>query len=210
VTNRCEVGMIVTLCGALSTCTRPSSSPCGPVWVPDAPIVAPVGRPIGDGPGVVFRNELSSSFVLVHALFVLDGVVLFNARGPDGKSLPSEIPIVTEALPPGDHVLQTLLQVRGQGHGALSYMCGYRFEMKSSHPFTVKEGQALRLDAIAWEKGDNRTPLELRPAIRYVEGVKSMAVRPEPRRTEPLNTPTAPRSESTSAEPNNMTPARTP
>jgi hypothetical protein len=209
VTNRGEVGMIVTLCTALSTCMRPSPSPCSVAWVPDAPIGVPVGSAIGDGPGVVFRNEMSSSFRLIRALFVLDGVVLFNARGPDGKSLPSEISLVTDALPAGDHVLQTWLQIRGQGEGSLSYLCGYRFEVKSSHSFTVREGQAFRLDAIAWEKGGNNTPLELRPAIRYVEGVKSIAGRAGTRRTESPNTPAVSGSEPPSAEPNETIPAPT-
>ena len=202
--------MIVTLCTALSTCTRHSPSPCSVAWVPDAPIAVPVERAIGDGPGVVFRNEMSCSFRLIRALFALDGVVLFNARGPDGRSLPSEIPLVTDALPAGDHVLQTLLELRGQGEGLLSYLSGYRFEVKSSHSFTVKEGEAFRLDAIAWEKGASHTPLELRPAIRYVEGVKSIAVRAGTRRTESPNTPAVPGSESPSAEPNETIPARTP
>ena len=53
-----------------------------------------------------------------------------------------------------------------------SYLRGYRFEVKSSHSFTVTEGKTIQLEAVAWEKGGVTTPLEQRPTIRYVEKIK--------------------------------------
>jgi hypothetical protein len=52
-----------------------------------------------------------------------------------------------------------------------SYLRGYRFEVRSSHSFTVTEGKAVSLKAIAYEKGGVTTPLEQRPAVRYLESV---------------------------------------
>jgi hypothetical protein len=61
-----------------------------------------------------------------------------------------------------------------------SYLRGYKFEVKSSHAFTVTEGKAIELEVIAWEKGGVTTPLEQRPAVRYVEKIKSGLGEAEP------------------------------
>jgi hypothetical protein len=84
------------------------------------------------------------------------------------------IPIFSGSVPPGDHTLQVLIQLRGHGYGVFSYLRGYRFEVKSSHSFTVTEGKTIQLEAIAYEKGGVTTPLEQRPAIRYIEKIGAM------------------------------------
>jgi hypothetical protein len=71
--------------------------------------------------------------------------------------------------------LQVLVNLRGHGYGVFSYLRGYKFEVKSSHAFTITEGKTIQLEAVAWEKGGVTTPLEQRPALRYVEKVKSGA-----------------------------------
>jgi hypothetical protein len=121
-----------------------------------------------------FKNEMSSAFRLTRALFVLDGAVQYN-KSDDTGALASqpEIPIFSGAIPPGDHTLQVLVQLRGHGYGVFSYLRGYKFEVKSSHSFTVTEGKTIDLEAIAWEKGGVTTPLEQRPAVRYVEKLRS-------------------------------------
>lgn len=121
-----------------------------------------------------FRNDMSGAFRLTRALFVLDGAVQYNKTDDTGAlAEQKEIPIYTGSVPPGDHTLQVLLKLRGHGYGVFSYLRGYRFEVKSSHSFTVTEGKTIRLEAIAYEKGGVTTPLEERPAIRYIENVGS-------------------------------------
>ncbi|MEZ4227905.1 MAG: hypothetical protein R3B89_01995 [Polyangiaceae bacterium] len=121
-----------------------------------------------------FSNEMSSAFRLVRALFVLDGAVQYNKKDESGALAEQrEIPIFSGSITPGDHTLQTLVQLRGHGYGVFSYLRGYRFEVKSSHSFTVTEGKTIRLDVVAWEKGGVTTPLEQRPAVRYVEKIAS-------------------------------------
>lgn len=123
---------------------------------------------------ISFSNEMSSAFKLVRALFVLDGAVQYNKKDESGALAEQrEIPIFTGSITPGDHTLQALVQLRGHGYGVFSYLRGYRFEVKSSHSFTVTEGKTIRLDVVAWEKGGVTTPLEQRPAIRYVEKIAS-------------------------------------
>ncbi|MEZ4224103.1 MAG: hypothetical protein R3B13_24355 [Polyangiaceae bacterium] len=123
---------------------------------------------------IVFTNDMSNIFKLTRALFVLDGAVQYNKQDDTGTlAEQKKIPIFSGSVPPGDHTLQVLLQLRGHGYGVFSYLRGYRFEVKSSHSFTVTEGKTMELEAVAWEKGGVTTPVEQRPAIRYVEKVRS-------------------------------------
>jgi hypothetical protein len=119
---------------------------------------------------------MSSAFQLSRALFVLDGAVQYNKKDEAGTlSRRKEIPVFSGSIPPGDHTLQVLIQLRGHGYGVFSYLRGYQFEVKSSHSFTVTEGKTITLDAIAWEKGGVTTPLEQRPAVRYVQKIRDIA-----------------------------------
>jgi hypothetical protein len=123
---------------------------------------------------IKFKNEMSSAFRLTRALFVLDGAVQYNKADDTGAlAAQPEIPIFSGSIPPGDHTLQVLVQLRGHGYGVFSYLRGYKFEVKSSHSFTVTEGKTIELEAISWEKGGVTTPLEQRPAVRYVEKIRS-------------------------------------
>jgi hypothetical protein len=125
---------------------------------------------------VNFVNDLSSAFRLTGALFVLDGAVQYNKQDEsDDSALASqkEIPIFIGSIPPGDHTVQIVLQLRGNGYGVFSYLKGYKFKVPSSHSFTISEGKTLKLDVIAWEKGDVTTDLTDRPAIRFTENVRS-------------------------------------
>ncbi|NRA34424.1 MAG: hypothetical protein HRU17_13880 [Polyangiaceae bacterium] len=130
----------------------------------------------GSAADITFRNEMSRAFRLTRALFVLDGAVQYNKRDESGGlSEQAEIPIFSGSIPPGDHTLQVLVQLRGHGYGVFSYLRGYRFEVKSTHSFTVTEGKTIKLEAIAWEKGGVTTPLEQRPDVRYTEKISSGA-----------------------------------
>ena len=123
-----------------------------------------------------FVNDLSSAFRLTGALFVLDGAVQYNKQDEsDDSALASQkqIPIFIGSIPPGDHTVQIVLQLRGNGYGVFSYLKGYKFKVPSSHSFTVSEGKTLKLDVVAWEKGDVTTDLTDRPAVRFTENIRS-------------------------------------
>lgn len=125
---------------------------------------------------IKFGNDMSNIFRLNRALFVLDGAVQYNKQDDTGAlAAQKEIPIFSGSVPPGDHTLQVLLQFRGYGYGMFSYLRGYRFEVKSTHSFTITEGKAIELTATAYEKGGVTTPVEQRPALRFVEKLKSGA-----------------------------------
>jgi hypothetical protein len=106
---------------------------------------------------------------------VLDGAVQYNKQDDTGAlSGQKEIPIFNGSIAPGDHTLQVLLRLRGHGYGVFSYLRGYQFEVKQSHSFSVTEGKEVDLDVIAWEKGGVTTPLEQRPAVRYLERLRDV------------------------------------
>lgn len=123
---------------------------------------------------VVFENDMSSAFRLTRALFVLDGAVQYNKADDTGAlSEQANIPIFSGSIPPGDHTLQVLLQLQGNGYGVFSYLKGYKFEVRSTHSFKASEGKTISLQVFAYEKGGVTTPLEERPAVRYGETVTS-------------------------------------
>lgn len=127
---------------------------------------------------ISFRNDISNAFRLTGAVFVLDGVVQYNKQDDSESGLlasQKEIPIFSGAIPPGDHTLQVVLKLHGYGYGVFSYLRSYKFDVKSSHAFTITEGKTVALEVIAWEKGDVTTPLEQRPAIRFTENLKTGA-----------------------------------
>ena len=123
---------------------------------------------------ISFRNDMSNAFKLNKALFILDGAVQYNKQDDGGTlAVQKEIPIFSGSIPPGDHTLQVVIKLQGHGYGVFSYLRGYNFDVKSSHSFTVTDGKTIQLEAVAWEKGGVTTPLEERPAIRYVEKLRT-------------------------------------
>ena len=126
-------------------------------------------------------NEMSGAFRLTRAVVLLDGVVQYT-REDDTGALGSQksIPVYDGSIPPGEHTLQVILELRGHGYGVFSYLRGYKFEVRSSHSFTVTDGKAITLVAVAYEKGGVTTPLEQRPAVRYSESLGPIDGAPPP------------------------------
>ncbi|WP_437955421.1 hypothetical protein WME76_28390 [Sorangium sp. So ce119] len=132
------------------------------------------GGGAGSRASIKFNNELSTAFRVTRVLIVLDGAVQYNKTDQSGAlAEQSEIPIFNGSVPPGDHTLQVLVNLQGNGYGVFSYLRGYRFEVRSSHSFTAVEGKTINLQAVAFEKGGVTTPLEERPAVRFVEKIVS-------------------------------------
>jgi hypothetical protein len=130
------------------------------------------GGGAGSRAGIKFTNELSAAFRVTRLLIVLDGAVQYNKTDQSGAlAEQAEIPVFNGSVPPGDHTVQVLVNLQGNGYGVFSYLRGYRFEVRSSHSFTAVEGKTIGLQVIAFEKGGVTTPLEERPAIRYNEKV---------------------------------------
>jgi hypothetical protein len=133
------------------------------------------GGAAGSRAEIAFHNEMSSAFRLVKALFVLDGAVQYN-RADDTGALADQkdIPVFTGSVPPGDHTVNVVLNFQGNGYGVFTYLKGYKFEVKSSHSFTVVEGKTLAITATAYEDGGVTTALQDRPKIQWKEKVAAL------------------------------------
>lgn len=119
---------------------------------------------------IVFRNQMSNAFRVADVLVVLDGAVQYSERGEEAPHARQNVtPIFDGTIPPGDHTIQVVLKLRGHGYGIFSYLRGYEFPLTTSHSFTIRQGQAVRIEVVAWEKGGPTTPFEERPAVRFVE-----------------------------------------
>ena len=128
---------------------------------------------------VTFQNQMSNAFRLVKAVFVLDGTVQYNKSDESGVlAEQKEIPIFNGPVAPGDHTVQAQLTFQGHGYGVFTYLRGYRFDVKSSHSFTITEGKTMSVTGVAVERGDLTTPLEQRPAVEWRERVGTLGVAP--------------------------------
>jgi hypothetical protein len=128
------------------------------------------GGGAGSRANIKYNNELSSAFRITRLLVVLDGAVQYSKTDQTGAIAEAgEIPIFNGSIPPGDHTVQVLVNLQGNGYGVFSYLRGYRFEVRSNHSFTALEGKTMTLQVISFEKGGVTTKLEERPAVRYIE-----------------------------------------
>jgi len=118
---------------------------------------------------LIHRSDMSPDFKLVEATFSLDGAPIYKKSDDDGIMFDKEIGIYDGAILPGDHKLSVTLVFRGHGYGILSYLSKYKFKVRSSHSFSVKQGKGIQLTVIGFEKGDVNTKLEDRPAVKYSE-----------------------------------------
>lgn len=121
---------------------------------------------------IVFRNEMGGSFRLTKATVLLDGGPIFNKSDEGGNLAERDvIDLFDGPVMPGDHTISVVLHYRGHGYGIFSYLKGYSFKVRSSRTFTVGEGKAVKLEVVGFEQGGVTTPLEERPAVRYIENM---------------------------------------
>lgn len=120
------------------------------------------------------ENRMSPTFRLERIVYLLDGAQIFpTGDSPAGDSLAEQeaFDVYRGGIVPGEHTLSVTIEYRGHGFGVFSYLQGYHFTVRSSHSFTAPEGRALTLRVVGLEGGGQTTPLEDRPAVRYVEAI---------------------------------------
>ncbi|MGD8317715.1 MAG: dihydrolipoamide acetyltransferase [Myxococcales bacterium] len=135
---------------------------------------------VGGGQAViVHENRMSESYKLVRVVYALDGAPIFTKADEEGSlDEQKEFEIYNGSIVPGEHTLTVNLEYRGHGYGVFSYLKGYRFKVRSMYTFAVPEGRIATVHVVGYEKGGPATPLEERPAVRYIERVERQA-RPE-------------------------------
>lgn len=121
---------------------------------------------------IVHENRMSSSYKLIKAVYALDGAPIFNKADEEGELGERDtFDVYNGSIVPGEHTLTVNLEYRGHGYGIFSYLKGYRFKVRSNYSFTAPEGRTVQIRVVGYEKGGPTSPLEDRPAIRYIERV---------------------------------------
>ncbi len=135
---------------------------------------------VGGGQAViVHENRMSDGFKLVRIVYALDGAPIFTKADEQGTlSDQKEFEIYNGSIVPGEHTLTVNLEYQGHGFGVFSYLQGYRFKVRSTYSFSVPEGRVATVVVVAYEQGGPSTPLEERPAVRFIERMERQA-RPE-------------------------------
>jgi hypothetical protein len=123
---------------------------------------------------VKLENQLSRAFVVTHVLVLLDGAVLVNKFDRGGDLADQvEIPVYDGLVQPGDHTVQVLVDMQGNGSRGFPYFKAFKYQVRSTHSFTVVDDKTLKLDVVVYDKGNTTTPFEERPAVRFGEAVVS-------------------------------------
>lgn len=125
---------------------------------------------------IYYNNQMGSSYRLTKSVFVLDGAPIYNKtseKGLKGKKK-KKIQIFNGALLPGEHTISVHLEYKGFGYGFFAYLNKYKFKVRSSHAFSVDAGKSKKLIVVSFEKGGITTPLDERPALKYVELVAAL------------------------------------
>ncbi|MEM8609003.1 MAG: dihydrolipoamide acetyltransferase [Myxococcota bacterium] len=132
---------------------------------------------VGGGQAVIIQeNRMSEGFKLVRVAYALDGAPIFTKADEEGTlGEQKEFEVYNGSIVPGEHTLTVNLEYRGHGYGVFSYLKGYRFKVRSTYTFTVPEGRVATVVVVGYEKGGPTTPLEERPAVRYIERIERQA-----------------------------------
>ena len=135
---------------------------------------------VGGGQAVIIHeNRMSESYKLVRVVYALDGAPIFTKADEEGSlGDQKEFEVYNGSIVPGEHTLTVSLEYRGHGYGVFAYLKGYRFKVRSTYTFAVPEGRVSTVYVVGYEKGGPTTPLEERPAVRYIERVERQT-RPE-------------------------------
>lgn len=132
---------------------------------------------VGGGQAVIIQeNRMSEGFKLVRVAYALDGAPIFTKADEEGTlGEQKEFEVYNGSIVPGEHTLTVNLEYRGHGYGVFSYLKGYRFKVRSTYTFSVPEGRVATVVVVGYEKGGPTTPLEERPAVRYIERIERQA-----------------------------------
>lgn len=123
---------------------------------------------IGSRSTIVHENKMGGNFRLIKLEYSLDGKNLYAKTDDTGKlNDQKRIEILSGPIAAGTHTLAVHMIYRGEGYGVFKYLRGYKFTVRSSHPFTVGEGKHVQITVKGYERGGMTTPLDKRPAVEF-------------------------------------------
>ena len=127
---------------------------------------------IGSRSTIVHENKMGGNFKLIKLVYSLDGNQLYAKTDDTGKlNDQKKIEILSGPITAGTHTLSVLMMYRGEGYGVFRYLRGYKFNVRSSHSFTVGEGKHVQITVTGYERGGMTTPLDKRPNIEFKDTV---------------------------------------
>ena len=127
---------------------------------------------IGSRSTIVHENKMGGNFKLIKLVYSLDGNQLYAKTDDTGKlNDQKKIEILSGPITAGTHTLSVLMMYRGEGYGGRRYLRGYKFNVRSSHSFTVSEGKHVQITVTGYERGGMTTPLDKRPNIEFKDTV---------------------------------------
>lgn len=123
---------------------------------------------------VVFENHMGEGFRLKSLRVALDGAPVYErSRGSDEGEDPFDKKelVVWNGSADGDaRVIHTNVVYKGHGYGVFAYISGYEFKVESEHT-SFPKGPAFDVRIVGYEKGGPTTPIEERPALRFIDRV---------------------------------------
>ena len=118
---------------------------------------------------VTVVDKLGGGLSILRVVAVLDGDVQFSKQSADGiLGFDARLVAFDGPIPPGNHMLQAMIEVQSTGYGVFSYMDGYKRMVEASHEFTVPDGDKAEIQIIIWEKDGVTTSVLDRPAIKFL------------------------------------------
>jgi hypothetical protein len=128
--------------------------------------------PGGSLVSVVHHNELASAYVLVGAVFSLDGTPLYARVEDSGDlNLIGEQVVYNARVPPGQHRLAVQYELRGNGYGVLSYLEDIRLTLRESYSFSVDARKVTNIASTVFSTGSLTRLYKDRPGITFVQTV---------------------------------------
>lgn len=108
--------------------------------------------PPGNGRfAIVFRNDMSQTFVPVKCEVSVDGYTVYSKASILGIGQ-KETEIYRGTLTPGDHQINVTLTMKGTGSGAFPYLKDYRFIGRAGHLFHVVDDKLTQVKIVSAEK----------------------------------------------------------
>jgi hypothetical protein len=133
------------------------------------------GATLGSRVEIWHVNKMGPAYTMEEIRYFLDGKNIYTKVDPTGAlDQIRDAKVHEQAVPPGQHNLQTNLVLRGNGFGIFSYLKTYAFKVQSSYAFEVEDGRACVVRVLANEKGGVGKSFVDRPNVQYEEKCEAL------------------------------------
>ena len=116
---------------------------------------------------LVHVNALRRYFDIERVLYRMNGVPVLLADRSEGIDQVREQVIYEANVPPGPHVMQVEMLLRGRAWGPFTYMSSYRVVLQDAYPFFVDDGMTVTVTARLQERRGVNLQVQDRPEIRF-------------------------------------------